>query len=187
MDTSPRDNGSDSNAPGQGGGSDNGFPKSNPGGGRPLGLPAIIMLALAALALVTIVIREQAGSVTPVSWDEFVREVKAGNVAEVRISGNSLDGQFKAPLAGAGEVGGGTPRTFHIEISPYLGEGLSEMLLEHDVKTTVRQPTDGTGLLLGLYMLVPLLLMGGCWMTLRRARDPLGGSGFLGGFSKSPA
>jgi cell division protease FtsH len=187
MDTSPRDNGSDSNAPGQGGGSDNGFPKSNPGGGRPLGLPAIIMLALAALALVTIVIREQAGSVTPVSWDEFVREVKGGNVAEVRISGNSLDGQFKAPLAGAGEVGGGTPRTFHIEISPYLGEGLSEMLLEHDVKTTVRQPTDGTGLLLGLYMLVPLLLMGGFWMTLRRARDPLGGSGFLGGFSKSPA
>jgi Ca2+-binding RTX toxin-like protein len=92
MDTSPRDNGSDSNAPGQGGGSDNGFPKSNPGGGRPLGMPAIIMLALAAIALVSIVIREQTGSVAPVSWDEFVRVVKAGNVAEVRISGNSLDG-----------------------------------------------------------------------------------------------
>ena len=92
MDTSPRDNGSNSNAPGQGGANDDGFPKPNPGGGRPLGMPAIIMLALAALARVTIVIREQAGSVTPVSWDEFVREVKAGNVAEVRISGNSLEG-----------------------------------------------------------------------------------------------
>ena len=189
MDTSPRDNGSNSNAPGQGGANDDGFPKPNPSGGRPLGMPAIIMLALAALALVTIVIREQAGSVTPVSWDEFVREVKAGNVAEVRISGNSLEGQFKAPAAetGTGEVGGGAPRTFQIEISPYLGEGLSEMLLEHEVKTTVRQPADGTGLLLGIYMLVPLLLMAGFWMTLRRARDPLGGSGFLGGFSKSPA
>ena len=189
MDTSPRDNGSNPKIPVQGGANDDGFPKPNPGGGRPLGMPAIIMLALAALALVTIVIREQAGSVTPVSWDEFVREVKAGNVAEVRISGNSLEGQFKGKAAetGTGEVGGGAPRTFQIEISPDLGEGLSEMLLEHEVKTTVRQPADGTGLLLGLYMLVPLLLMAGFWITLRRARDPLGGSGFLGGFSKSPA
>jgi cell division protease FtsH len=55
------------------------------------------------------------------------------------------------------------------------------------VRTEVRQPTDGTGVLLGLYLLVPLLLMLGFWMTLRRARDPLGGSGFLGSFSKSPA
>ena len=118
MDTSPRDNGSNPKIPVQGGANDDGFPKPNPGGGRPLGMPAIIMLALAALALVTIVIREQAGSVPPVSWDEFVREVKAGNVAEVRISGNSLEGQFKTPVAetGTGEVGGGAPRTFQIEI-----------------------------------------------------------------------
>ena len=187
MDTSPRDNGSSPNAPGQGGPQDNGFPKPNPGNGRPLGMPAVILLALAALALVTIVLREQAGTATAVSWDEFVKEVKGGNVSEVRISGNSLEGQFKTPPGGTAEVGGAAPRAFHIEISPYLGEGLNEMLLEHGVRTTVRQPSDGTGLLLGLYMLVPLLLMAGFWMTLRRARDPLGGSGFLGGFSKSPA
>jgi cell division protease FtsH len=86
----------------------------------------------------------------------------------------------RAPAIGAG-------KTFQLELSSYLGEGLDKLLLDHSVKTTVRQPSDGTGFLLGLYMLVPLLLMAGFWMTLRRARDPLGGSGFLGSFSKSPA
>ena len=155
--------------------------------GRPLGLPAIIMLILAAIALVTLVLREQAGVPAAVSYDEFVRQAKGGNVAEVEISGNTLRGEFKTAIGGTGEVGGAAPKEFHLELSPYIGEGLNELLLKSGVRTTVRQPTDGTGLLLGLYMLVPLLLMAGFWMTLRRARDPLGGSGFLGGFSKSPA
>ena len=150
-------------------------------------MPAVILLVLAAVALVTIVLRERAGMNAPVTWDEFVRQVKGGNVAEVRITGNAIDGRFTAPLGDGGDTIGGGARTFHIELSPYLGEGLNELLLEHGVKTTVRQPSDGTGLLLGLYMLVPLLLMAGFWMTLRRARDPFGGTGFLGGFNKSPA
>jgi len=74
-----------------------------------------------------------------------------------------------------------------VELSDYVTEGLPALLLDNQVRTEVRQPTDGTGVLLGLYLLVPLLLMLGFWMTLRRARDPLGGSGFLGSFSKSPA
>ena len=170
-----------------------GPPSPGPGGrptgpgGRPLGLPAAIMLGLAVLALLSVLVREPAGAGRGVTWDEFVAQVKAGNVTEVSISGNSLDGKFKTAPGGTGEVGGAGPRGFHIELSPYLGEGLDDLLLEHGVRTSVRQPTDGTGLLLGLYMLVPLLLMAGFWMTLRRARDPLGGSGFLGGFSKSPA
>ncbi|MFM7250353.1 MAG: ATP-dependent zinc metalloprotease FtsH [Planctomycetaceae bacterium] len=150
-------------------------------------MPAVILLVLAAVALVTIVLRERAGMNAPVTWDEFVRQVKGGNVAEVRITGNAIDGRFTAPVGDGGDAIGGGGRTFHIELSPYLGEGLNELLLEHGVKTTVRQPGDGTGLLLGLYMLVPLLLMAGFWMTLRRARDPFGGTGFLGGFNKSPA
>ncbi|MFM7077982.1 MAG: ATP-dependent metallopeptidase FtsH/Yme1/Tma family protein, partial [Planctomycetaceae bacterium] len=150
-------------------------------------MPAVILLVLAAVALVTIVLRERAGMNAPVTWDEFVRQVKGGNVAEVRITGNAIDGRFTAPVGDGGDAIGGGGRAFHIELSPYLGEGLNELLLEHGVKTTVRQPGDGTGLLLGLYMLVPLLLMAGFWMTLRRARDPFGGTGFLGGFNKSPA
>ena len=189
MDTTPPDS-----PPGRSDGpSPAGGPPTGPGrrpfgpGGRPLGMPALIMLGLAGLALLSILFREPVGAGAAVTWDEFVREVKGGNVSEVAISGNSLEGKFKTAPGGSGELGGKGPRAFRIELSPYLGEDLDRLLLEHDVRTTVRPQTDGTGFLLGLYMLVPLLLMAGFWMTLRRARDPLGGSGFLGGFSKSPA
>ena len=161
--------------------------KFNPMLGRPLGMPVIVMLILAGLALVTMFAREQATLPAAISYDEFVRQVQAGNVSAVEIVGNSLQGEFRA--APAAERVGGTAgaKVFRLELSSYLGEGLDKLLLDHSVKTTVRQPSDGTGFLLGLYMLVPLLLMAGFWMTLRRARDPLGGGGFLGSFSKSPA
>jgi len=155
--------------------------------GRPLGMPAIVMLVLAALALVTMFAREQATLPATISYDEFVRQVQAGNVSAVEISGNALQGEFRAAPP-AERIGGATnAKVFRLELSSYLGEGLDKLLLDHSVKTTVRQPSDGTGFLLGLYMLVPLLLMAGFWMTLRRARDPLAGGGFLGSFSKSPA
>ena len=65
---------------------------SNPMLGRPLGMPVIIMLILAALAFVTIALREQASLPAPISYDEFVRQVTADNVSSVEISGNSLHG-----------------------------------------------------------------------------------------------
>ncbi|MFO0424136.1 MAG: ATP-dependent metallopeptidase FtsH/Yme1/Tma family protein, partial [Planctomycetia bacterium] len=155
--------------------------------GKPLGMPFVIMLILGALALVTIVAREQAAMPASISYDEFVRQVQSGNVAAVEIVGNTLRGEFRTPPATDRGQETGPGKTFQLELSSYLGDGLNKLLLDHSVKTTVRQPSDGTGFLLGLYMLVPLLLMAGFWMTLRRARDPLGGGGFLGSFSKSPA
>ena len=160
---------------------------TNPMMGRPLGMPVIIMLILGSLAIGTIVLREQAGLPSPISYDEFVRQVKAGNVSSVEITGNTLHGEFRAVPTTEGTPAVETPKTFHLELSNYLGDGLDALLLDHSVRTTARQPTDGTGFLLGLYLLVPLLLMAGFWITLKRARDPLGGAGFLGSFSKSPA
>ena len=151
--------------------------------GKPLGMPALIMILLAGLALVTLLVSEQASLPMAVSYDEFVREVKGGNVAAVEISGNALTGEFKE----TGGPVGGRPRGFRTELSSYLGRSLDELLLAHGVKTVVRQPTDGTGFLIGLYMIGFLMFMGLLWTTLRRARDPLGGTGFLGGFSRSPA
>jgi len=155
--------------------------------GQPVNMPALIMLALGALALAVLFAREQAATPTAISYDEFVRQVKAGNVASVEIIGNSLVGEFRSVPTTDRTSAIGQSKAFRLELSGYLGEGLSTLLLDHSVRTTVRQPSDGTGFLLGLYMLVPLLLMAGFWMTLRRARDPLGNSGFLGSFSKSPA
>jgi cell division protease FtsH len=150
-------------------------------------MPVLIMLILVGLAFVTVLAREQASAPGPLSYDEFVRQVEAGNVAAVEITGNTLRGELRTVPDGAEPPSGPRSKAFSVELSNYLGKNLDALLLQHSVKTTVRQPTDGTGFLLGLYLLVPLLLMAGFWMTLRRARDPLGGGGFLGGFSKSPA
>ncbi|NCY03510.1 MAG: hypothetical protein EBX36_11540 [Planctomycetia bacterium] len=149
--------------------------------GQPLNMPVAIMLILGALALVTLFAREQATAPATISYDEFVRQVTAGNVASVDISGNTLVGEFRGPAAGESAAGSGRGKSFRTELSAYLGTDLDKLLLEHSVRTNVRQPSDGTGFLLGLYMLVPLLLMAGFWMTLRRARDPLGGGGFPAG------
>jgi len=165
--------------------------------GRPFGLPVIIMLILSGLAIVTILAREQSATPETISYDAFVREVKAGNVASVQIMGNTLRGEFRDALSHNGSAENSPssdrpaistpPKAFSLELSNYIGDGLNQLLLDHSVRIEVKQPTDGTGFLLGLYMLVPLLLMAGFWITLKRARDPLGGTGFLGSFSKSPA
>ncbi|MBL6712455.1 MAG: ATP-dependent zinc metalloprotease FtsH [Pirellulales bacterium] len=154
---------------------------------KPFSPPVIVMMILVALAVVTLVAREQAQAPATISYDEFVRQVEAENVSAVEITANTLLGEFREPTALAPVADAEELKTFRVELSDYVTEGLPALLLDNQVRTEVRQPTDGTGVLLGLYLLVPLLLMLGFWMTLRRARDPLGGSGFLGSFSKSPA
>jgi cell division protease FtsH len=155
--------------------------------GKPLGMPAVILLILAALALATWLSSGPGGGRPPIRYDEFVQQVKAGNVAAVEISGERLVGEFKVPPAEA-KPGLKNAKTFQLVLNPYVREGFDGLIKEHpEIPVATKSPEDPTGFLLGLYLLVPLLLMAGFWMTLRRARDPLGNTGFLGGFSKSPA
>ncbi len=167
-------------------------PKGTPGKpplmGRQLGMPAVVLLILAAIAVATLVTDTAAARRDTIRYDEFVKQVKAGNVAAIQLAGDRVTGQFVAdvPADPAGGRAGG--KSFQLELNPYLREGFDRLMQEHeDIRKENRTPTDGTGLLMGLYLIVPLLLMAGFWMTLRRARDPLGNTGFLGGFSKSPA
>ena len=156
--------------------------------GRPMGLPMVILLILAAVALATLFTGTATTGRDAIRYDEFVRQVNDKNVATVVLSGDHLDGEFVKELPADGIPGRKPQKTFSLDLNPYLREGFDRLMQEHDeIKKITRAPTDGTGVLMGLYMLVPLLLMAGFWMTLRRARDPLGNTGFLGGFSKSPA
>jgi cell division protease FtsH len=154
--------------------------------GKPLGMPAVVLMILAALALATWLASGPGGGRPSIRYDEFVRQVKAGNVAAIEITGERLVGEFKTAPAEA-KPGLKNAKTFQFVLNPYVREGFDRLMQEHDIPTTTKSPEDPTGFLLGLYLLVPLLLMAGFWMTLRRARDPLGNTGFLGGFSKSPA
>ena len=156
--------------------------------GKPMGGPAVVLLILLGLAFITVLFREQATAAFQISYDQFIHEVEANNVTNVEITGSTVRGTFKsAPPKDRIEAPEET-RLFTVEVSQYLvGDGLDTLLLKHNVRTTVKQPTDGTGVLLGIYFLIPLLLMGAFYISMRRARDPLGGSGFLGNFTKSPA
>ena len=156
--------------------------------GKPLGLPMVVLLILAAVALATFITGNATSSATKISYSDFVAQVRAANVAEVVISGDQVDGRFIAELPADEKIGRPATKVFRLTLTPYLREGFDRLMQDHsEIRTEVVAPSDGTGFLLGLYLLVPLLLMAGFWMTLRRARDPLGGGGFLGGFSKSPA
>jgi cell division protease FtsH len=153
-----------------------------------MGGPAVVLLVLLGLAFITILFREQTSGSFPISYDQFIHEVEIDNVTNVELTGSTVRGTFKnTPPKERIESPEGT-RRFTVEVSQYLvGDGLDSLLLKHNVRTVVKQPTDGTGFLLGIYLLIPLLLMGAFWISMRRARDPLGGSGFLGNFTKSPA
>ena len=156
--------------------------------GKPFGGPAVVLLVLLGIAFVTVFFRGQTSVPLTISYDQFIREVEADNVGSVEIVGDTIRGSFKKPPVAERIPGGEQSSVFAVEVSRYLvGDGLDTLLLAHNVRTTVRQPTDGTGVLLGIYLLVPLLLMAAFWVSLRRARDPMGGSGFLGSFAKSPA
>ena len=157
--------------------------------GKPLGLPMVVLLLLAAVALATFITSNAAGTSTVIPYDTFVAQARAGNVSRIVLTGDQLQGEFTKEIPPVdGAVGAKPQKTFRVTLTPYLREGFDKLMQEQpSIRTEVIPPADGTGFLLGLYLLVPLLLMAGFWMTLRRARDPLGGSGFLGGFSKSPA
>jgi cell division protease FtsH len=156
--------------------------------GKPLGLPVVVLLLLAAVALATFISGQATGSRKAIPYDEFVAQAGKGNVKSVVISGDQVEGEFVKELPGEEEIGSEPRKTFRVTLTPYLRESFDKLMQEQpQIRKEVVPPSDGTGFLLGLYLLVPLLLMAGFWMTLRRARDPLGGSGFLGGFSKSPA
>jgi cell division protease FtsH len=152
----------------------------------------VVLLVLAAVAFATFLTSGVSGGATVISYDEFVKQARGANVSRVVIRGDDVEGEFIKELP-ADEIGGRkATKAFRFSLTPYVREGfdrLVDRLLEDQpsFRMKVVPPSDGTGFLLGLYLLVPLLLMAGFWMTLRRARDPLGGTGFLGGFSKSPA
>jgi len=147
----------------------------------------VILLILGAVALATLITGNATQGRDSIRYDEFVKQVNDKNVASVVLAGDHLEGTFANEMTS--ESPGAKPqKTFSFDLNPYLREGFDRLMQDHpEIKKETRTPTDGTGILMGLYMIVPLLLMAGFWMTLRKARDPLGGSGFLGGFSKSPA
>ncbi|MEX0669724.1 MAG: ATP-dependent metallopeptidase FtsH/Yme1/Tma family protein, partial [Pirellulales bacterium] len=126
--------------------------------GRPMGLPMVILLILAAVALATVLTGNATQTRDALRYDDFVKQVKEQNVASVVLSGDHLEGEFIKELPSDGLPGHKPQKTFSLDLNPYLREGFDKLMQEHDeIRKETRTPTDGTGFLMGLYMLVPLL------------------------------
>ncbi|MBI2823732.1 MAG: ATP-dependent zinc metalloprotease FtsH [Planctomycetia bacterium] len=132
-----------------------------------------------------------------ISYGFFYDQLKADNIAEVRVHGKEARGKFKkipeAPKAEDAKTEGKAPPAleehFYADISPLAGQDLDRLLLEkvgdhyHADKLS-----DSTGIVMAIYLAVTIFLVIGMMLFMyRRARDQFLGGGILAGFSKSPA
>ncbi len=78
-------------------------------------------------------------------------------------------------------------QNFSVVLPPVEDRELMPTLREKGILVKADAPSDSNFIYLVAYLFVPLLLLGGLWLMLRRTRDQFLGGGILSGFSKSPA
>lgn len=107
-----------------------------------------------------------------IPYSQFLREVDAGRVKDVVVTGNRLSGSY---------VENGT--TFQT-YSPVIDDSLLDRLQSKNVLVSARPETDGSsGFLSYLGTLLPMLLILGVWLFFMRQMQ--GGSRGAMGFGKS--
>jgi cell division protease FtsH len=123
-----------------------------------------------------------------VNYGFFIKQlVEADNVESATVQGAVIYGEFKDPPKKDGKQ---LLKEFRCEIpSLALQSGeLDQLLIENlGEQYAGKEPSDSTGMLLFVYILVTFLLFAGVWFMFRRTRDQVLGGGILSGFSKSPA
>jgi len=130
-----------------------------------------------------------------VPWPVFYEQLEKGLVSKAVAQGSTIRGEFTEPPASpsADDAKDGKPPTYGKEfftiVPPFVERDPSvDKLLREKVKHySAKEPTDNTGILLAVYLLVTILLFAGVWFMFRRTRDQVLGGGILAGFSKSPA
>ncbi len=104
-------------------------------------------------------------TVAPIAYSEFVAQLKAGNVEEIAVSADAIQGTFRRPLAN------GRTQFVTTRIDPQLARDLEQ----YDVKFAgVIQSTFLKDL---LGWVVPTLLFVGIWLFLMRRMQERGGLG----------
>jgi len=103
--------------------------------------------------------------VQPLAYSEFLTQLEAGNVDEIRISSDRIEGTLKRPLPD------GRSRFATVRIDPDLAESLAR----HEVK--FRGVVESTLLRDVLGWVIPALLFFGLWSFLLRRFSERGGIG----------
>jgi cell division protease FtsH len=156
----------------------------------------IWLLLVLGLVIAILWVSQNQAERSSVSYGVFRQQLDARNIASATVQGNVLKGQFKDPPTDpeAEPDEKGNRPTFHKKFRTTLPMGNvldtpldRELLAQLGDEYHTLPPTDNTGLLLGVYLLVTVLLFAGVWFMFRRARDQVLGGGLMGSFSKSPA
>jgi len=165
------------------------------GSERPRWNPLVFVLLLLALVAAFFLFNPGASSHSPISWSFYMEQLNQGNIAEIEYQGMGIRGKFKTTdgklpesLASAKDVDDKPLKiSFTTTLPPVLPQNLGELTDEKVPKIGSKEPTDGTMMMMLVYVGITLLLFVGLWLMFRRARDQLMGGGILSNFSKSPA
>ncbi|QGJ69742.1 ATP-dependent zinc metalloprotease FtsH [Planctomycetales bacterium 10988] len=183
-------------------------PEPSPSG-RGLFSPQFILLFIIVGFVLSMLYWPNTTPRSTISYSFFIDQVKEGNVSQITFDDSIILGEFAPskeppfdpdtlPKEGASEEEAATPQKepqrllqkFRVVRPPVDDEELMPLLREKNVLQTAEVPADGSGLiLLSLIVTVVLsvLILLAFYVMMRRARDQMGGGGFLGNFSRSPA
>jgi cell division protease FtsH len=160
--------------------------KQREGAPRPIP-PGFLMMCIAGIVI--LLLWEFAKSFTSgseVDYSFFYEQLSENNVAEVTGTGAQIEGRWRVIPKDTNKPDSKLRDTFqtYIPVWERENEELHTLIKENKVKQ-VGKPIDAGGQLL-IWMLLPIAMIIFLFIMMRRANDPMG-SGFLGGFTKSPA
>jgi len=120
--------------------------------------------------------------------------IEEHNIKQIRLQGLAVQGEFSDPPtdpSGKKDASGAPVKlkkkfTTELPRNGLTDDELGKAMWALGDEFNVIPETDGTGLVLVVYLLVTVALFAGVWFMFRRARDQFGG-GLLSSFGKSPA
>ncbi len=118
---------------------------------------------------------------TSISYTEFKKQVEKGNVSEVVVRGEEIEGTFKTQITST--VNGDTARysKFNTMKPSFEDQGLMQLLEQQGV-TVKAESADGNWLLSSLVLLLPWILIIGYFMYAgSKLNKQMRGGGFPGG------
>jgi len=156
---------------------------------KPLMITALLVLLLDLFY--GAVVKQTAERGVEISYSRFRDELAAGNVKKVTLRGNSVRGEFRAPVKLPASVpdqrGGLIDATFFNSNLPSIPDpGLLPELSSKKVEVTVN-PAEGSAAGNLFIYLLPWMLILGVWWFVMRGMKSQGPGAMMGGFARSGA
>ena len=146
---------------------------------------ALIVLLLANILISNVLMSVGQAPTITISYNTFLDQVSAGNVASITSTGQSITGVTKQPVK---DPNGTSSTKFQTERPAFSSDDLQAMLLQHNVVINAKDPNASTPLwetLLFSFGPTILLVLGFLYLSRRAASA--GAGGILGSFGQSRA